>query len=66
MCFLRPRLRNWVGFVGIFAFLDGFNDADRVPFCVAEFGLDLLVGLAPYVEELEECRSGEEGICGLP
>lgn len=46
---LRLRLRSWVGFVGIFTLLDGLNDTDSVPFCIAELGLDFLVCLAPYV-----------------
>lgn len=65
-CFLWLRFRSWVRFVGIFALLDGFNDADSIPFCVPEFGLDLLVCLAPYVQEFEECGCGKESICGLP
>lgn len=43
MRLLRLRLRNWVGFIGIFALFDRFDDADSVPFCVAEFGLDFLI-----------------------
>jgi hypothetical protein len=66
LCLLRLRLRSWVGFVGIFALLDGFDDTDSVPFCISELGLDFLVCLAPYVQEFEECRGGEESICGLP
>lgn len=55
-------LRDWVGFVGVFALLDSFDDTNGVPFCVAEFGLDLLVWFTPDVEQLEERGRGEEGI----
>lgn len=58
-------LGNRIGFVRVFTLFDGLDDANGVPLCVAEFGLDFLVGFAPNVEELEERGGGEEGICSL-
>lgn len=42
-------LRNWVRFVGIFALFNGFDNANGVPFRVAEFGLYFLIELSPNV-----------------
>ena len=44
----------WIRFVGVYALLDRLDNPRRIPFCILDFLLRLLVHRAPYIRDVEE------------